>query len=144
MTLQPSIFAGTTGCCLQVIFCFICAPAHLHLHISVVLDLELDLWCLHAVNMMQSFTFAVSTDHSREWVYSNGRSCLCIWTYSDIEFALNHMYPILTWLSLLNNRTVHTAKCMFSVHSLPMSCSRDAAVAFSKTDTFHIYPKYNF
>lgn len=63
MTLQPSIFAGTTGCCLQVIFCFICVPAHLHLHISVVLDLELDLWCLHAVNMLQYFIFAVSTDH---------------------------------------------------------------------------------
>lgn len=38
-------------------------PAYLHLHSNAVLDLELDLWCLHAVNMMQSIIFTDSTDH---------------------------------------------------------------------------------
>lgn len=47
----------------QALFCLICLGAHLHLHINVLLDLELDLWCLHAVNMVQSIIFTDSTDH---------------------------------------------------------------------------------
>lgn len=38
-------------------------PAHLHLHSNAVLDLELDLWCPHAVNMMQSIIFTDAADH---------------------------------------------------------------------------------
>lgn len=67
MTLQSSTFAGRMGesqwGSQQVIFCFIFVLSYLHLHTNVVSDLELDLWCLHAVSVMQFIIFIDSADH---------------------------------------------------------------------------------